>query len=133
MGRGYYEVDVVTHAVDHMDLEVKEELQSNYQGHLRARNRDWMSQSRGLDELLIEAMKAERSVLNTRNIVSSRTTQIMLSVPGYAGVPRQPAPVNQSVAERTLGANRPGSFVWEPGSRVCFGCGQQHSWMVKTR
>ena len=45
MGKADYEVDVVTHAIDNMDPDIRKELESNYEGHLANRARDWTTQT----------------------------------------------------------------------------------------
>lgn len=130
MGKDDYELDVVIYACDNMDPDVRRELESAHDGHLKARARDWVTQTRALNELLPVAAAAEKRVLNTRSIVSAKTTQMLLSVPGFkAHATSSSTPGFASIAEQTIGNNSPiPDFEWDKGK--CIGCGSaEHVWL----
>ena len=77
MGKEEFEIDVVRHAVDYVDPDIKSHLEANYDGHFDARKRDPLTQTKALQVLLIKATKAEKAVMATRAIAASNTTQIL--------------------------------------------------------
>ena len=131
VGRDNFEIDVVTHPVDNMDPDVKAHLEANYSSHLNARLRDPLTQTKALQLLLIEATKAEKAVIATRNIASSNATQVLqasfsnFKPPAITNVGAAAGTmVNASQAERTLSSNSPvGPFNWGWGH--CLGCGSE--------
>ena len=48
MGKENYEIDVINYTVDSMDPDVKAEMESTYTGHLTARARDPITQTRAI-------------------------------------------------------------------------------------
>jgi hypothetical protein len=124
MGDKDYEMDVVRFAVDNMDVDIRNEMETVYTGHLQARTRDPLTQTRAIQELLVHATNAEKKVLNTRAIVHRQATALMVAtVPGYVASPvLSSTPVHASVAERTLQDNSPiPPFEWTKGKCVCCG------------
>ena len=132
MGRMPYKIDVVNYAVDNMDPDVKAEMELTYTGHLAARTRDPITQTRAIQAFLIAASAAERKVINTRNLISSKTTALLIAtVPGYTAAVASTTPAHKSVAERTILNNTPlPPFEWEMGK--CVACGStSHRYKVK--
>ena len=124
MGNEDYEMDVVRFTVDNMDVDIRNEMETVYTGHLQARTRDPLTQTRAIQELLVHATNAEKKVLNTRAIVHRQATALMVaSVPGYVAQRARPsASVHASVAERTLQDNSPiPPFTWTKQQCVCCG------------
>jgi hypothetical protein len=126
MGNKDYEVDVVHHVVENMDPDVKTEMESNYTAHLSIRARDPLTQTKAVQNLLVAATKAEKSILATRALISKQHNRVLLAtVPGYTGIPLADAagtPGLASVAERTIGDNTPiPAFEWKAGMCVCCG------------
>ena len=128
MGRGKFEIDVATYAVDHMDPDIRAQLEASYSAHLSDRERDPLTQTNALQELLTAATKAEKSVTTTRNIASSNTTKILhVAFPNLksSAITHSGATAGALVAgsqdKRTISANFPMGPVdwsWEH----CVGC-----------
>ena len=124
MGRMPYKINVVNYTVDNMDPDMKAKMESTYTGHLLARTRDPITQTCVIQTLLVAVSAAEKKVINTRNSISSKTTQLLIAtVPGYtSAVDSAMTPAHKSVAERTIQSNIPiPPFEWEMGK--CVVCG----------
>ena len=105
MNRDVFEVDVVAHIIDHMDPQVRANLEASYTDHLKPRDRDWISQTTALQSLQAAAEAAEKHIMNVRGMVRESTTSLMLSVLGYNPPPagaNATAPAMKSVAESTI-------------------------------
>ena len=89
-----------------------------------------------MKSLLVAASKAERKVLNTRNLISNQTTALMVAtVPGYIATSATMGTVTPglpSVAERTISGNThiPDS-EWTTGD--CVACGSSTHCYMKPR
>ena len=81
MGKGEYEVDAVTHTVNHMELAVKAEMESSYSDHTISCPCDAVTKIRAIQQSLIKATAAEKKVLNTRNLVAEGRMQVMMGLP----------------------------------------------------
>ena len=126
MGKENYKIDVVDYTVNNMDPDVKAEIESTYTGHLAVRARDPVTQTRALQALFVAASTTETKVINTRNLMSSKTTALLIAtVPGYtASVAGVETPAIKSVAERTIQKNIPiPPFEWQWGA--CVACGSE--------
>ena len=117
-----------------MDPDVKAEMESTYTGHITTRARNPFTQTRVIQALLVAASAAERKLINKRNLISSKTTALLVAtVPGYtAPVTGVATPALKSVAERTIQSNTPTPpFKWQWG--VCVACGSEVHLYTKTR
>ena len=103
MGQSEYEVDVVSYAVENMDPDIRAQMEVTDSGHLSAQKRDPLTQTRGLQELLFHATLAEKSVLDTRDIVLHSTQSVLAAVPGLSA----------------LAAHAPPSATFTGGSATC--------------
>ena len=110
---------MVNHAVSYMDPDIRTEVESKYKGHLDPRESDYVSQTRALTDLLAAATAVEKKLQNTRSIVQSSTTSLLMSVPGYSAQMRTLTPSNASISEQTIRGNLPfKEFARE--KRMCF-------------
>ena len=96
---GNFEVDLVQHAMDNMDPEVKNHVEGTYTGHLGVRARDKITQIRALQSLQGHAEQSESQVIGTRKTMSNITSTALLDVPGFTATavddtqaPRDPSP-----------------------------------------
>ena len=118
--------------MDNMDPEVKIHVESTYTDHLKQRERDNVTQTRALQSLQKVAEASERQILSLRGMVNKTTSSTMLAIPAYAARVvnnTNPTPALRSTAKQTIQNHTPAmSFTWKRG--LCFGCGEDHKWMV---
>ena len=132
MSKKSFEVDLVTHAMDNMDPEVRVHVESTYTDHLKHRERDNVTQTRALQSLQKAAEASETQIMSLRRMVTKTTSSAMLGIPGYTARPTtggNSTPALKSTAEQTIQNHTPAmSFIWKRG--LCFGCGEEHKWMA---
>lgn len=128
MSKKAFEVDLVQHAMDNMDPEVKIHVESTYNDHLKHRERDNVTQTRALQSLQRAAEASKRQIMSACGMVSKTTASAVLSIPGYIARTANngnPIPALRSSAEQTIQNHTPAmSFTWKRG--LCFGCGDEH-------
>ena len=70
---GNFEVDLITHAMDNMDSDVKTHLEGHYTGHFGARKRDRVTLIRTLQALQASAEQSESQVIGFGRMVINIT------------------------------------------------------------
>ena len=60
-----------------------QKMESNYKGHYKPRNRDWMTQMTAFGDLMKHAAPAKEKVLSLHKEVRNTTAAALVTVPGF--------------------------------------------------